>query len=382
MTQVDQVPVRARARVRARVLGALLMAVVVAVGCSGANPTPATPSPVAATTPTPAPTTGSPRDVVLMTHDSFALSDTVIQQFQEQSGFTLKVLRAGDAGAMVNQAILSKSHPLGDVLFGVDNTFLSRALKEGIFQPYSSAALAGVPAELQLDPQNRVTPIDYGDVCLNVDKAAFGAANPAPTSLDDLTKPAHKGQLVVENPATSSPGLAFMLATIVRFGETGSNGWLAYWSSLRANDVLVSPSWSDAYQTQFSAGPGKGSRPIVVSYASSPPAEVYFADPPISEPPTSVVLDGCFRQVEFAGVLAGAVNPEGARAFVDFLLSPAAQADVPLQMFVFPAVKTTPLPDVFRRFAQVPPQPLSMDPAAIEKDRERWIDEWTKTVLR
>jgi thiamine transport system substrate-binding protein len=319
---------------------------------------------------------------VLLTHSSFALSDTVIAQFQEQSHLTLRVLTAGDAGAMVNQAILSKSHPLGDVLFGVDNTFLSRALNADVFEPYSSPALARVPAEFRLDAQDRVTPVDYGDVCLNLDKQAFAGATPAPTTLEDLAKPAYKGQLVVENPATSSPGLAFMLATIAKFGESGNPGWLDYWAQLRANDVQVSPSWSDAYETQFSAGPGKGPRPIVVSYASSPPAEVYYSSPPISEPPSTVMLDGCFRQVEFAGVLAGAANPEGARAFIDFLLSPAAQADMPLQMFVFPAVTSTPLPDVFRQFAVVPPQPLSLDPAAIEQKRDRWIDEWTKVVLR
>jgi thiamine transport system substrate-binding protein len=366
---------------RAHMLGAMLLIAAIAIGCSGPSPTAAPPSGVPATSPSPTTASAAPRDVVLMTHDSFALSDAVIDKFQQQTGFALRVLRAGDAGAMVNQAILSRSHPLGDVLFGVDNTFLSRALEQGIFEPYASPALGRVPAEFQLDPQGRVTPIDYGDVCLNVDKT-FRASQFGPGALEDLTKPAYKGELVVENPATSSPGLAFMLATIARFGESGDPGWLDYWAQLRANDVLVSPSWNDAYETQFSAGPGKGPRRIVVSYASSPPAEVYYANPPISEPPSAVVLDGCFRQVEFAGVLAGAANPQGAHAFIDFLLSPEAQADVPLQMFVFPAVNATPLPDVFSRFAAVPAHPLSLDPTAIEKNRDRWIDEWTKVVLR
>ena len=372
-------------------LSVLLCLCLVACAAPSVSPS-STPFQSAPTAPAASPTSPSPStssapsssDVVLLTHDSFALSDSVIAAFQQQTGYTLKVLRSGDAGAMVNQAILSKSHPLGDVFFGVDNTFLSRALNAGIFEPYQAAGLAGVPAEFQLDAeQHRVTPIDYGDVCLNVDKNAFAEGSvPVPTTLADLAKPVYKGMLVVENPATSSPGLAFMLASIARFGETGNPGWLDWWTQLRANNVLVSPSWSDAYDTQFSAGPGKGPRPIVVSYASSPPAEVYYADPPISEPPTSVVLDGCFRQVEFAGVLAGANNPAGARAFVDFLLSPLAQADVPLQMFVFPSVQGVPLPPVFKQWAQVPANPLTVDPLAIERNRDRWIDEWTKTVLR
>ena len=217
---------------------------------------PPTPAPTESPATSGPPPTPAIADVVLLTHDSFALSDSVIAAFHQQTGYTLKILRAGDAGAMVNQAILSKSHPLGDVLFGVDNTFLSRALDAGIFEPYVAAGLAGVPAQFQLDAQqHRVTPIDYGDVCIDLDNQAFATGNPAPpATLADLTKPAYKGQLVVENPATSSPGLAFVLATIARFGDTGATTWLDYWSQLRANGVHVSASWDDAYDTQFSAG--------------------------------------------------------------------------------------------------------------------------------
>lgn len=391
---------------------AVLLAVLLA-GCSSSSGSPAAPTaaptaspvpaPSAASTiatpslaptaepPTPAPTeppatSGPPptpaiADVVLLTHDSFALSDSVIAVFHQQTGYTLKILQAGDAGAMVNQAILSKSHPLGDVLFGVDNTFLSRALDAGIFEPYVAAGLDGVPAQLQLDAQqHRVTPIDYGDVCIDLDKQAFATGNPAPpATLADLIKPAYKNQLVVENPATSSPGLAFVLATIARFGDSG---WLGYWSQLRDNGVHVSSSWDDAYNTQFSAGPGHGPDPIVVSYASDPAADVVFADPPISEPTISVMPESCFRQVEFAGVLVGAANPAGAQAFVDFLLSPVAQADVPLQMFVYPSVTATALPDVFTKFALAPTDSLSLDPVAIGANRDRWIEQWTTTVLR
>ncbi len=342
-------------------------------------------SPVAAT-PTTAPpssTPPGPAELVLLTHDSFALTDTVIQAFERDHNVTLKVLKAGDAGAMVNQAILSKGHPLADVLYGIDNTFLSRALTAGIFDSYQAPGLASVAAAFQLDPQSRVTPVDYGDVCLNIDRSAFAAGSPpAPTGLADLTRAPYRGLLAVENPATSSTGLAFMLATVAQFGESGAYTWLDYWKDLRANDVKVDASWNDAYETDFSAGAGKGDRPIVVSYASSPPAEVYYAPTPPADAPTAAILDGCFRQVEFVGVLAGTAQPELARAFVDFMLSPAVQADLPLQMFVFPAVQGTPLPAVFSKYANVPPKPLAIDPATIAANRDRWIQEWTSTVLR
>jgi thiamine transport system substrate-binding protein len=321
--------------------------------------------------------------VTLLTHDSFALSDPVLASFQATHGTELRVLRAGDAGSMVNQAILTRDNPLADVLFGVDNTFLSRALDAGIFEPYAAAGLEGVPEALRVDPEQRVTPIDYGDVCLNLDLEAITQRRlPMPTRLEDLTSPALRGELVVENPATSSPGLAFLLATIARFGEEGDYTWREYWTDLRANDVLVTAGWEDAYFGRFSGGSGEGDRPIVVSYASSPVAEVASASPLPSAAPTAVVSDGCFRQVEFAGVLTGAAEPEAARAVVDFLLSPEVQADIPLNMFVFPALESAELPPAFEQFAQIPPEPLSMDPARIGANRDRWIEEWTDIVLR
>jgi len=345
---------------------------VLAVACTG---------PGASPHPTPSPSPAS--RLVLMTHDSFAVSDGILAAFEQQHGLTVDVLQSGDAGAVVNQAILTRDNPLADVLFGVDNTFLSRALEADIFVAHRAAGIESVPAELRLDEQDRVTPIDFGDVCLNYDRAAFDEpATPPPADLEALTDPAYRGALVVENPATSSPGLAFMLATIVRFGETGDYTWLDYWRALRNNEVLVTGGWEEAYYGSFSGGSGEGDRPIVVSYATSPVAEVYFADPQPELAPTGVVDDGCFRQVEFAGVLAGARAPEAAAAFVDFMLGREFQSDVPLSMFVFPASSEADLPAVFEQHAAHVSLPLSMDPSAIAAGRERWLQEWTDAVLR
>ena len=281
---------------------------------------------------------------------------------------------------MVNQAILTKDNPLADALFGVDNTFLSRALNADIFEPYHAIGVDTVPAALRLDARERVTPIDYGDVCINFDKTAYDASNPPPQTLADLTKPAYRSQLVVEDPGTSSPGLAFMLATIARFGETSSYTWLDYWRDLRANDVSVVAGWEEAYESTFSGGSGTGDRPLVVSYATSPVAEVYYAaSPQPSESPTGVLADGCFRQVEFAGVLAGGKQPELAKALIDFMLSVDFQADIPLQDFVFPAVPIITLPDVFSRFAVQVPQPLTLPPDTIAAKRDQWLNDWGST---
>jgi thiamine transport system substrate-binding protein len=322
----------------------------------------------------------------MMTHDSFDISEEVLNAFESQHSAKVEILKAGDAGVVLNQAILSKDNPLADVLYGVDNTLLSRGLDADIFLEYESPMLEQIPDNLELDNQHRALPVDYGDVCLNYDKAWFESEGlKPPTNLMDLTKPEYEGLTVVEDPATSSPGLAFMLATLGHFGETGDFTWLDYWTELRENDVLVTQGWSEAYYEEFTYGSGgSGGRPIVVSYASSPPVEVHFSDEPFEEAPTGVVVgDGsCFRQVEFVGLLKGAENADLAREWMDFMLSETFQEDIPLHMFVFPANKSAELPEVFAKFAVVPENPAIVEYTAIEANREGWIDAWTETTLQ
>jgi thiamine transport system substrate-binding protein len=322
-----------------------------------------------------------PSTVRVVAHESFALSEEVLAAFTEQTGIEVELLLGEDAGTVVNQAVLTKDDPQGDVLFGIDTTFLTRGLDEGLFEAYEADALADVDDALEVDGEHRVTPIDLGDVCVNYDRAFFEApgAPPLPTGLADLTDPSYRDLLVVEDPAASSPGLAFLAGTVA---ELGDDGWEAYWQALRDNGVSVADDWTDAYYGRFSGGAtSEGDRPLVVSYASSPPAEVVFAEPAVDEPPTGVIESTCVRQVEYAGVLAGADHPEEARAFIDFLLSPEVQADIPLSMFVFPVVDGTPLPDVFEQFAAQPEEPILVDPFEFGPDRETLIERWDELVL-
>ena len=312
----------------------------------------------------------APTEVVLVTHDSFAVSDDVRRGFEEDTGQTLRILQAGDAGEVVNRALLTAGNPEGDVLFGIDDSLLSRAFDGDLFEEYEPDALADVdPTFLPDDP--RVTPIDHGEVCLNVDRTYFEQRDLAPpATLEELTLPRYKGLTVVENAATSSPGLAFLLATIERYGDQ----WQGYWRKLRGNGVLVVDGWVEAYTQQFSGAAGSpGKRPIVVSYASSPVAE---------DGGTAAIEDGCFRQVEYAGVLRGAANEDGARQLIDYLLTERFQADVAGSMYVYPVREGVALPAAFEEHAIVPTDPLTMDPERIAANRDAWVDQWTEIVLR
>ncbi|MDX2824434.1 thiamine ABC transporter substrate-binding protein [Streptomyces ipomoeae] len=328
---------------------------------------------------------GGSKTVTLVSHGSFAYSKDVLKAFEKESGYKVKVLKSGDAGQAVNQAILTKDNPQGDVFFGVDNTLLSRALDNGLFQSYEAKGLDKVGAAYQLDKdEHRVTPIDTGDICVNYDKAYFSEHKiEPPQSFDDLIKPEYKDLLVTQNASTSSPGLGFLLGTAARYGD---DGWESYWEKLKANGVKVVDGWEQAYYQEFSGSTeGKkagGDRPLVVSYASSPPAEVVYADPRPKTAPTGVADGTCFRQIEFAGLLSNAKNAEGGKALIDFLISKEFQEDMPLNMFVYPVVEGASVPAEFTEFGPAAKDPETMAPEKIAENRDQWVKSWTSLVLK
>lgn len=318
----------------------------------------------------------------IITYDSFYISDAVIDAFEAEHNVTVEILRLADTGVLVNESILTVGNPLGDVLYGIDNTFLSRALENDLFIPYESPILADVPEAFQLDMgEFRVTPVQYGDVCLNFDVSQF-TVETAPQSLADLTDPRFEGMLVVQNPASSSPGLAFLLATIAVFGEEGDYTYLDFWSDLTDNGVLAVAGWSEAYYGEFSiAG---GNYPLVVSYATSPLAEIFYGELDPEDAPTGAIVadDTCFRQVEFMGILNGTEQAELAQQFIDFALSATFQEDIPLNMWVLPVNSTATLPDLYVEYATIPENPLTLDYTLIEEKRDVWLQAWAETVLR
>lgn len=317
-----------------------------------------------------------PPALTVMTHDSFAVSEDVITEFETANHVKVNFLLSGDAGSLVNRAILSKGAPVADLLYGVDNTFLTRALEEGIFEAYQSPLLEFIPQEFQLDPQFNALPVDFGDVCINYDKAYFQEHGlPLPASLEDLALPRYEGLLVVENPATSSPGLAFLLATIAEYGQAG---YLDYWQRLKVNGVVVVNDWETAYYANFSGSSGKGLQPMVVSYGTSSAAEVIFAETEMKEAPTASLVGDqmCYRQIEMVGILKGTSNRDLAEKFVDFMLSVRFQEDIPLNMFVYPVNEQAGLPVEFGLYAQMPEVPARLPLDEITMQRELWITSW------
>lgn len=296
--------------------------------------------------------TGDTKTVTLVAHDSFAISKELIAAFEAETHYKLEIIKSGDAGAMTNKLVLTKDQPLGDVVFGIDNTYASVATKNSVID-------------------GELTAIDFGDVCLNYDKTWFAKnETPAPSSLADLTKPEFKGLTVLTNPASSSPGMAFLAAAVATFGDAGYGQYL---QALKSNDVKIAAGWEDAYFTDFSGSSGKGAYPIVLSYSTSPAFEI--RDDGQSQ--TASVLDGCFRQTEYAGVLAGTDNPAGAKALIDFMLADQFQTALPDAMYVYPINKSIKLPDAWAEWAPVADKPVGAD-LDIAANREKWLSTWSE----
>jgi thiamine transport system substrate-binding protein len=301
----------------------------------------------------------TPNEVTLLAYDAFTPKEGIFDVFTAATGAKVKVVTGGDSGVLISKAILTAGTPEGDVLWGLDNTLLSRAQKDDLLTSYE--------------------PVDTGDICVNYDKQWFASRDIAPpTSFEDLALPAYKNLLVVQDPVASSPGLGFLLGTIAHFGV---DKWQNYWKSLKENGVRVSPDWTSAYTIDFSGSSGKGKYPLVVSYGSSPPAEVLYAEKPIDTPPTAVIESTCFRQTEYVGALRGTRNPNLAAQLISYLLDVPFQESMPLSLFVFPVNKNATLPDLFTKFAVAPKNPLTLDPTDIEKNRDAWLNSWREIIL-
>ncbi|MEO6126233.1 MAG: thiamine ABC transporter substrate-binding protein [Ilumatobacteraceae bacterium] len=322
-----------------------------------------------------------PKSLTLVAYDSFSVDPTTFDSFTADTGIAVNIVTAGDAGTMLSKAELSAGNPEGDVMWGVDNTLLARATGSDVFEPYTSPDLASLSAaSTALVPGHELTPVDEGDVCINYDIGWYADKGiDPPTSLVDLIDPVYADQLVVENAATSSVGLAFLLATVAQFGP---DGWQQYWTDLRNNGITVVDGWDQAYYESFSGSSGKGPSPLVVSYGSSPPAEVIYGDPRPATAPTAVIESTCFHQVEFAGILAGTDHPEAAGQLIDFLISKQFQDVLPLTLFVYPARTDAAVPAEFTEFSIRPTNPLSLPAADIEANAQDWVSQWTNLVVR
>ena len=321
-------------------------------------------------------TAGLADELRVVVHSSFSLPKPLLAQFEAEAGIKLGIVKAGDAGEMLNKLILTRAQPIADVVYGLDNALVAKAMAANVIEPYNGPAMQRASI---VPLASGVVAVDYGFVNLNYDRAWFAKSGLAlPKSLADLTLPAYRGLVAVQNPATSSPGFAFMLATIAGLGEEAAFDW---WARMRTNGVKVTKGWTEAYYTEFTRN--GGTRPIVVSYASSPAAEVFYSKDKITEPPTASLFlkGGVFRQVEGVALVRGGQQREAAGRFIEFMRSAAVQEAVQTAMWMNAAEPGTPRPEVMRHALE----PAAFDNPSAETIAARggeWVSRWTKVVLK
>lgn len=302
--------------------------------------------------------------VTIMTHDSFNVDEELVAAFEEETGYTVTTTSPGDAGAVLNQLILQKDNPTVDAVYGIDNYSAQTLLDEDMLTSHDAELGSAERFALEADTNGHLAPIDHGQVCVNMDNEWFEAEDlTPPETLEDLTDPAYEGLFVTTDPTTSSPGLAFLVATIA-----GTDDWQAYWQDLLDNGAKVAGGWSDAYYSDFTST-GEGDYPLVLSYSSSPSAEAGR---------TSSILGTCTEQVEYAGVLADAANPDGAQAFIEFLLSQDFQETLPEEMYMYPVLEETTLPEEWSQYAELSPEPITADLTEVSENRDAWLNDWTE----
>lgn len=313
--------------------------------------------------------------VKVLAYDSLEFNDDLKVAFEKETGYTLELVQVGSGGELTNKLVLTKDNPEGDVAFGVDSISAYRAIKEGVFSE-ESVELSDAEKALMIADAPGLVAFDQSDVCINADPAWFKEKGlEVPASLDDLKDPKYKDLLVAMNPTSSSPGLAFFMATVAKYED----GWKDYWVGLKDNGVKITKGWSDAFNTDFSAGEGKGDRPLMVSYGSSP---AWAVNEEVTESSIVSLPDTCFRQVEYVGVLKNAKNAAGGAAFVKFVQKASTQEVFVGENYVHPVNPEVKLPEALAKFGKLADKPFTLDAKTISENQAKWLEDWSDLMTK
>ncbi|MCK4247427.1 MAG: thiamine ABC transporter substrate-binding protein [Methanomicrobia archaeon] len=307
--------------------------------------------------------------LVIYTYDSFVsewgIGPKIVPLFEEAYNCKVEIKAVGDAGDVLNRAIIEKNNPRADILIGIDNNSLSKALKNDILVPYTPKTIDVVPEQFIFDPTYHVVPFDYGYIAFVYDSEIITP----PQTFDELLDPKYKKAIILEDPRTSSPGAAFLLWTIAIYGEN----YLDFWEQLKPNILTITSGWDQAYGMFTS-----GEAPIVLSYATSPAYHVEYED--ITRYKAFIPKDGGYLQIEGAGIVKNCAHKELAEKFIDWMLTEDFQREIPLTQWMFPVNSNVELPASFD-YAVKPDKILYLDSEEIAENLDRWIKNWAELMI-
>ena len=307
-------------------------------------------------------------NLVIYAYDSF-VSDwgagpIVIPNFEKKYGIKVDLRSPGDAGQVLTTSILEKDNPVADIVIGIDNNMLAKALDEDILQPYKSENLNNVDQSLIFDKSNHLSPYDYGyfSIIYNSEKID----NP-PKSLNDLLSSQYEKSIILMDPRTSSPGLGFFLWTVKVFGDDFTD----YWANLNKNILTITEGWDSGYGLFVN-----GEAPMVLSYTTSPAYHKEYEDS--EQYKATVFEEGNYMQIEGAGIVKNCKNLKSAQIFIDYMLTEDFQKEIPLTNWMFPVIDIK-LPKSYDTALKTEKN-LLLPSKTINDNLDKWTEEWLETI--
>lgn len=328
----------------------------------------------------------------ILTYDIFqGYSNELIEQFVNQTGIQVEVIRTDDAGGILDQMMLTQMAPQADLMLGLDNTYLPTALENCLLIEHNATPENLTQSSRDFYDGEMALPFDEGDVCLNYDEDALLASNiSVPTSLWDLTEPEWNGKLAIPSPITSSPGRAFLVATYDYFtDETNAEqgNMSTWWKAIADNGAIFTSGWTESYTTYYTGGYGEytegyiGGAYMTVSYCHSPGVEAFFAENYTHS--TSLVLPkSSFHQVEYTGVIHGAAEVDAARLFIQYITSPEVNINMPIYNSMYSVIEGNDLPETngYLYHSDVVNSTSTITNEIIEQYMDEWLIEWQKAT--
>lgn len=301
-------------------------------------------------------------NLVVYTYDSLLpLVKIALPIFEEKYGVTVEVRSYGDAGAVLSKVIAEGAKSDVDIVIGIDNILAKRALTEDIFLPYKSENADKISDEsLVFDKSWRLTPYDFGSLAIVYDPEELGTLEM--DGLINLTDKKFKKNLIIQDPRTSSTGLAFLVWTYTAHKDDFDE----FWRKLKPSILTVTMGWDDAFE-KFEAGEA----PMMVSYATDGAYSYEY----YGETKYKAIIPGNvgYGQIEGAGIVKWTDEETLAKKFIDFILSPEFQSNIPLNQWMFPVVEVQ-LPKSFE-YAIEPGSLLTIDPDLdVDHLIERWVN--------
>jgi len=316
--------------------------------------------------------------LVVYTYSSFAswgAAPFIEEAFEKKHDVDVQFVATGDARMMLTKLLTEREagRPGADVFVGVGSVDLSMARGEDLFVPLTGEDipnLASVREDLLIDPTNSLIPYEHSYVTLVYDSQVL-AVEDVPLTFEQLLDPKYKKMLILEDPRTSSVGLAFLLWTIHQYGDPG---YLDYWRKLLPNVLTITQGWSAAYDLFLAR-----EAPIVVSFSTDTAYSVI--EEGSARYKVMLLNSQGYRSIYLMGIVKGTKQQGLCKELLDFVLSPEVQERISTTEWMFPANRKTLLPVLFYQNAVFPPDPVMVPSERIGENLDRWLLEWAGIIV-